>query len=291
MQIGHYENLSADSYHADSAVGSSGLKAFSECPALYEYEYLNPDRAKERASKYLSIGSHAHIALLEPHIFKEDYAIAPEMAITNRGKKNEDKKPMNKTHGDWTAFESGALLAGKKAILYSEHQQAIVMSEVIKRHDLANAMLTGGKAEMSFFAKDEETGEMVKARPDYLVNIPNIGVVLVDYKTSSVNMKTSKQSVQAFGLGRHIQAAHHKTVTEAATGGKINEVVYITQSQEAPHLIRIFRMPEEGLRLGAEQCRVQLRGIAECRARGMWPDYPHIIEDYIVPHWLQNDYN
>ena len=291
MKAGIYPDLSNDAYHADLAIGSSGLKAFGECPAIYWHCYLNPNREQKAESKFSGIGSHAHVALLEPHLFARDYIVAPEFAVVNKGKKNEDKKPMNKAHGDWKDFEEYAVFEGKIPLLYSEFQQSSAMAAAIKRHDLANAMLTGGKAEMSFFAVDEATGLMMKSRPDYLVKVEGVGVVLVDYKTTAISLGTSKQSNHAFNLGRQIQAAHHKTVTELATGGQIDEVCYVTQMQEAPYLIRVFRMPAEAIAIGEEQRRIALNGIAECTENGVWPDYPHTIEDMIIPGWLSYEFN
>lgn len=291
MLEGRYPDLSNEDYHKDTAIGSSGLKAFSECPAIYEYEYLDPNKASERANKYTSIGSHAHVALLEPKIFEQNYIVADEFAITNKGKKNEDLKPMTKIHGDWKEFAQAAETTSKTALLYSEFKQARAMAAAIKAHELANSMLTGGRAEMSFFAKDEPTGLMMKARPDYLVKVKDIGIVLVDYKTTAIPLGITKQSNHAFSLSRHIQAAHHKRVTELATGGIINEVCYITQSQQAPYSIRVFRMPYDAIIAGEAQCRIYLDGIAECWQNGVFPDYPQIIEDYIMPKWMDYEFN
>ena len=291
MKAGIYDNLTNEAYHADLAIGSSGLKAFGECPAIYWHQYLNLDTTSKDQSKYTAIGSHAHVALLEPDLFAENYIVAPEFAIVNKGKSNEEKKPMNKVHGDWKSFEAEAIKSNKEPLLHTEYLQACAMAATIKNHALANAMLTGGKAEVSFFAKDESTGLMMKSRPDYLVKVQGIGIVLVDYKTTAISLGTTKQSSHAFNLGRHIQAAHHKAVTELATGGQIDEVCYITQMQEAPHLVRIFRMPAEAIQIGNELRRQYLDGIAECHAKGIWPDYPHEIEDLIMPKWMDYDFN
>lgn len=291
MEPGVYQNLPNEDYHADLAIGSSGLKAFGECPAIYWERYLNPDKSQQQESKYSMLGSYAHMALLEPELFAKTYSVAPQFATVNKGKKNEETKLMHKAHGDWKKFESDALSLGKEPLLHSEYLQASAMAAVIKNHSLASSMLTGGKAEMSFFAKDEETGLTIKARPDYLVKAQDRGVILVDYKTTSLSMGLSKQSNHTFSLGRHLQAAHHKKVTELATGGYINEVCYITQMQEAPYLVRIFRLPEEALDMGYTLRRQHLDGIAECHATGVWPGYPEEIEDFIVPRWMDYDFN
>lgn len=289
--MGVVESLSNADYHADSAIGSSGLIEFAECPALYWNKYLNPEAQRTHDDKY-RLGSYAHIALLEPHIFEREYLVSPEFAVVNKGKKNEAYKTMNKTHADWNVFEEHANSVSKKAILHSEYIQALAMADAIKEHELANAMMSGtGKNEMSFFALDECTGLRIKARPDRLVNVKGIGIVLVDYKTTALSLSTSKQSHHAFGLSRHIQAAHHKEVVELVTGGKIAQVCYITQMQEAPYLVRVFRMPEEALAAGSNQIRSYLGQIADCHARNQWSGYPSEIEDFILPNWINHQFN
>jgi len=292
MKEGIYPDLSNEDYHKDTAVGSSGIKAFGQCPAIYEYEYLDPFKAKERASKYKSIGTHAHVALLEPELFKDRYVVSDEYAITYKGQKNENIVPMNEVNSDYKIFAEKIIAAGKTPILHSKYKQALAMTAAIKRHKEASDMLSGeGLNEASFFAKDEETGLMIKSRPDRLVRTSTHGVVLIDYKTTAIPLSTTKISNHAFGLGQHIQAAHHKRVTELATGAIINEVCYIVQMSEAPYLVRLFRLPQEGIQIGNDACRIHLDGIADCWKTGIFPDYPHTIEDLIVPNYLYNDFN
>ena len=290
---GYYSSteLSNEAYHADKAIGSSGIKKFSECPALYHYEYLSDEEKPDTSTKYSSLGSNAHIALLEPEIFEQDYLISAEFATLNKGKKNEKQAPINKTHADWKSFVIDAEEQGKKPIIYSEYQKALKMADAINNHALAGAMLKGGKNEMSFFARDPETGLMLKSRPDKLNTVEGIGTVLIDYKTTSISMDVKKQSDHAFGLGRHLQAVHHKTVTEIATDSTINEVFYITQMQEAPFLVRVLRMPEEAMQIGSEQRRFFLDEMAKCHSTNNWPSYPETIEDLIIPNWFHYQHN
>lgn len=285
---GFYEDMPIDVYHADPAIGSSGLKKFMECPALYHAHYVAEPRIPYGASRAQRIGSHAHVRLLEPDKFVKEFAISPEFAVVNKGKRNEERKPMNRAHGDWTEF--CATVGNKTPLLHSEYLTAQDMAEAIMQHPLASKMLTGGREELSFFAKDE-SGLMVKSRPDYLINTDAFGVVLVDYKTTGLSLSTSKQSRNAFDLGRHIQAAHHKRIAEIATGGKINQVLYIAQMQEAPYLVRVFRMPEDAIQIGHDACRHYLDEMARCYEDGNFPSYPIEIEDYLTPSWLGNELN
>lgn len=289
--IFYSHELSNEDYHADPAIGSSGIKSFKECPAIYYDNYIAPDREAYMGNKATRTGSHAHICLLEPDRFKDEFRVSDEFALVNKGKKNERQEPMNRRCGDWTTFEAQTEAQGKKAITFNEFKQASAMAEVIRRHPLASRMLIGGQSEMSFFARDTETGLILKARPDYLVKLDDFGIVLVDYKTTGISMATRKQSNNAFSLGRHIQASHHKTVAEMATGGEINHVVYITQMQERPYLIRFFRMPPHSIERGLGERRMYLNEMAECYGKNEWPGYPPEIEDYVEPGYLDYEFN
>lgn len=288
MKAGIYTNnqLSNEDYHSSDAIGSSGIKEFLECPALYHAKYISKT-AESKYSNATSIGTHAHLTLLEPEKFEDEYLIAPKTYISNKGKKNEQEKPLDKkTVTGWKEFCTEASEMRKTPLLHKEFEQITAMAAAVKAHNLANVMLTKGRAEMSFFAKDPETGLMLKSRPDYLVKMDGIGNVLVDYKTTGLDLSESAQSRNAFSLGRQIQAAHHKRVTELATGGEIAEVLYVTQMQSAPYLVRVFRMPHDALQVGQDQVSQALIGLAHCQEDGIYPDYPHEIEDLVMPRWM-----
>lgn len=290
-KVFYSHELTNEDYHANPAIGSSGLKSFKECPAIYYDKYLAPDREPTEESKAMRLGSFAHIKLLEPERFKKEYWISPEFAVVNKGKKNEALKPMNRAHGDWGVFEEECAALGKKPILHSEYDEITAMALAISKHPLASRMLMNGQEEMSFFTQDPESGLMMKSRPDYLVKLPDYGVCLIDYKTTAISMTTTKQSNHAYGLGRHIQAAHHKTVAELATGGQIDNVVYITQMVKRPYLLRFFRMPTHSLQRGMDERRTYLDGIAECIQKNHWPEYSSEIEDYVEPGYLDYEFN
>lgn len=289
-KIFYSHELSNEDYHLDPAISSSGIKSFKECAAIYYDKFLSPDKEPFDETKFTRMGSFAHIKLLEPHKFYNEYAVSPEFAVTNRGKKNEALKPMNRNHSDYGAFEDTCITMEKKPILHSEFNNIQAMSQAVKNHPLASRMLMNGQEEMSFFAHDEETGLMLRARPDYLVESPSHGICLIDYKTTSISMRIRKQSNHAFGLDRHIQAAHHKRVAELATGGRIDHVIYITQMVERPHLIKFFRMPPASIERGINERRFYLDNMSECLATGIWPGYSDEIEDYIEPGYLDDDY-
>ncbi len=305
--IFYSHQLSNEAYHADPAIGSSGIKEFLKCPALYYAKYVDPLGAKHRKdTKRQTLGSNAHVSLLEPDVFESEYMVSPQMAITNKGKKNQAEKEMNKSHGDWDAFVDEAGKAGKRPILWSEFETCCEMTAQIMNDPLAKACLTGvGQNECSFFVKDERTGIMRKARPDRVVDLKGLKgyrYVIVDYKTTGLALDEESQNKYVYNEKRYVQAACHKSVPEDFLNIKIDTVVYITQMQEYPYLVQCYELPQEDIDVGHETMRQAIegytdykgiyhKGIAECMADGVWPGYPGGIIQYTRPAWMNYQYS
>ncbi len=307
MKEGVYPELSNEDYHRDTAIGSSGLRIFKDNPALYYAAYVDPrgiNERKETANQ--ALGSHAHVALLEPEKFENDYLVSPKEAIVNKGKKNEDIKPMNKAHGDWDVFVEECKEKGKKPILWKDYEDAFFMTAQIMNDPLAKACLSGkGKNECSFFVKDKNTGLMRKSRPDRIVDLQGLGgyrYVIVDYKTTGLSIDLDTQSRYAYGDSeRFIQAGCHSSVVEELLDIKIDAVVYITQMQKWPHLVQCFVMPNEDIELGkaimnetftgyTDENGVYKKGLKECMHDNIWPSYTGGIKEYVRPSWFMYKY-
>nr|BDD45322.1 hypothetical protein 41 [bacterium] len=272
---GIYNDLSNQAYHADPAIGSSGLRDFIKLPALYHWNYISPDNPGRVSTPAQEMGSAAHTVVLEPEKFDELYMVAPEEARDRRSKA-------------WTETYNQAFDAGKTPILFKEYQKLMEMVEAFRSHPLATKMVVGGVAEQSHFAKDPTTGIIMKARPDYLI----AGEYMIDYKTTGIDLGVTNFSRHEFNMERHIQAAHHKAVVELTTGQKIKEVLHIAQMQKPPYFIRIFRIPEDWLEFGEDTRRTGLDNFAHCLKNKDFPAYPvNEIEDLILPNWAYHQFN
>lgn len=278
IQPGIYKDLSNEAYHADPAIGSSGVKEFIKCAAMYYAKYKDPNRPPFEPSASMEFGSHAHLVLLEPNEFDKTYKVLENDSITAK-----NIKP-------WKDFAKESKEAGYKPLLKKEFDAVIQMSAMVRHNELAHKMLTGGIAECSFFAKDEDTGLILKGRPDYITSIPDFGKVIVDYKTTSAGLGDEEQSKQAFNLKYYIQAAHHKYVVEKATGVNIGAVCYVTQQSSYPYLVRTFVMGQEYIDIGLDEMRDALPKIKECEDAKEWPSYPQELVYYQAPSWFNYKY-
>lgn len=266
-----YKELSNDDYHKDKAIGSSGLKAFKEIPALYEWQYLLGN--KSSGTSTMELGSAMHSFLLEPGLFCKEYRVST----------------LNNRRGNaWKDFVAECEADNKKPILQQDYEALKNMRESLFKNSLCAKILDAyGEYECSFFHKDEATGLMTKSRPDKISQ-----GIMIDLKTTEVSLGASSYSRTAYNLDRQLQAYHHKNVVEKVSGETIDAVWHIVVSTKPPHLSRIFNVPMDWLEMGKDQVEMLLRGIAECEENKHYPGYNEDEPvDLILPMWAGTEIN
>jgi hypothetical protein len=87
MNPGYYPTLSNEEYHNSAGISKSGLSLLRKTPAHYATRYING--AQEPATKAMVIGSAFHCFTLEPFIYDELFAVAPN--VDRRTKAGKEK--------------------------------------------------------------------------------------------------------------------------------------------------------------------------------------------------------
>ena len=149
-------------YHADPAISKSDLDQIHRSPMHWQYRKAHPPEQ----TPALLVGSAVHKMILEPSGFADEFVVAPE---TDRRTKAGREA--------YQAFQESA--AGKTVITPELYRLCTDMAEALHHCQTARQLLTGGKAEQSFFWDDARTGIRCKCRPDYLRD-----GFCVDYKTT-----------------------------------------------------------------------------------------------------------
>lgn len=138
-------DLHIEKYHGDRThLSSSALKLLLKDEVEFAKKYvLNQSEANPPGLQAaFDFGTYIHAKLLEPETISEDFTFNP---------KNKDEK-------------------GK---IYIDHKQLILASELemaYESHPIASKIISGGKAEQTFFGKLD--GVNIKVRADYLVGNP-----------------------------------------------------------------------------------------------------------------------
>lgn len=262
--------LSNDAYHSGLGVSKSHLDAIAgKSPLHYYAKYLDPNRERQEPTAAMIMGSAVHSAVLEPDLFPTEYVQAPQgiNKRTNAGKE------------EYAAFERAN---AKKTVLdVEDYATCLAIRDAVYRHPVAGGLLTGGKAEQSFYGIDKETGELMKCRTDYL---HDSGAMIVDLKT------TEDASPAGFGKSAAnfrypIQTSWYNGVLDAAFGEHPQDWVFLAVEKKPPYAVGIYFMePDQVIRAEIAARRDFMR-IVEHKRSGSWPDYGYLPMPLALPAW------
>ena len=244
--------MSNAEYRKTEGISSSELKKIAKSPAHYKYCKENPTED----TPALLFGRAAHKYVLETYDFYNEFAVAP---VCDRRTK-EGKEIWNKFVAD---------SEGKDVITQEQFEQIDAMRNAAYATPFVSKLLSGDK-ELSFWGKDEDTGLVIKCRPDCLTEW-NGKHILIDYKTAQdvENMKFYRDSIK---FGYDLQLAYYKDILEQNTG-KDYMVVIIAQEKTAPYVTNVFQLSNDYLENGREVYKEMLKIYKECTETDNWYGY------------------
>lgn len=267
MEPGFYpcSVLSSEDYHRGPGVSCSGLKLIADkTPAHYWQLYRNPAWAQARQSQALFVGSALHAATLEPDRFRAEYLVNPYPDRRgNRYKEIVEGNP------------------GKFILSQEEAAWVVGMHRAMYAHPAAGALLRRvDDAELSAYAIDPSTGELVRIRLDLITRDD----VIVDLKkTQDASPAGFARSVANYGY--FMQDAFYRDVFQLAAGTPARAFVFIAVEEAPPHAVGVYSIDPEDVMRGRVRYRKALDLYAECNRTGIWPGYSDKIETLALPEW------
>ncbi len=269
---GIYKDLSSEDYHNDKqSLSRSSLKDFDVSPYHYWALHLNPDRPEKKRTDAMIFGSAFHTYILEPHLFKAEYAVEPE-------------KKMLKYDGEeaYRAYknECEALEKSDKIVLSAKDMWKLVeMKLALHRDPRTMELIRGAEIEKSFFWEDKESGLIVKSRPDILHKN-----MIVDLKTCSDASPRGFQNAMVSGW-YHVQAGMIRDAVRELEGRDIPNCICINVESDYPFHVSIYPIAEEAIETGQREYKELLLNLKECQVKGFWPD--HDIQTIGLPTWYK----
>lgn len=262
--------ISNKEYRAREGVSSTDLKHMVKSPAHFRYWKDNP----QEDTPALLFGRASHKYMLEKDDFFTEFAISPNIDRRTKAGKEEYAKFLAKSKG-------------KDIISADDFQKIQEMHKALYSTPFV-AQLLGGEKELSFFLEDEETGLMMKCRPDALVQVGDAHV-LVDYK--STNDASSEAFMRsAISLNYDLQMAYYKDIMDKVTGHE-HSVIFIAQEKTPPYAVNILEANEYFIKSGRDMYRTYLDLYKECSDSGNWHGFVNgEINSLGLPNWLQKQY-
>ena len=244
--------ISNKEYRQRPGISSSELKKIMITPAHYKHWKENP----QEDTPALLFGRSAHKYILETYDFYTEFAVAP---ICDRRTK-EGKEIWNKFVVD---------SEGKDVITQEQFEQIDAMRNSAYATPFVAKLLSGNK-ELSFWGKDEDTGLVIKCRPDCITDF-NGKHILIDYKTctDAENTEFYRDSIK---FGYDLQLAYYRDILKQNTGLDY-DVVIIAQEKSAPYVTNVFQLSENYLENGRELYKEMLKVYKNCLETDNWYGY------------------
>lgn len=263
-----------EEYHGDpESVSKSGLDDIAKSPAKFYALHLDPDRPpSEPPTPAQVIGTLAHCAILEPDSFNHRYPVSP----------SDDKRTKA-----WKEFEA-TLASGQTPIKEAEYAMAHAQRQsVLKIAPLRDA-LAAGRAEVSAYWTDAETGVACRCRPDWVHPVGENGVILLDVKTC-VDASPEGFAKSVANWRYDVQDAFYADGFAAASGKTVHAFIFAAVEKEYPYLAAAYMLTDEDREAGRRKYKRDLRRYAACKKAGDWPGYSAGIEVLALPAWAKRD--
>lgn len=269
-QLGLVE-MTNDEYHAGPGVSKSHLDKINQSPLHYWHAYLNPDRVRAAPTPSMVLGTAIHTAVLEPDLLPAQFV---------RGEKFDRRTTAGKAAA--AAFELEH--AGKTVLEPDSYDAVLAVRDAVHRHPLAAGLLRGGQAEQSFFALDQETGELVKCRVDYFN--PEAGMIVDLKSTGDASPAGFARSVANYRY--HVQQPWYQDILKSLYGEAPPYWAFLAVETTPPYAIGVYFLEADDVALGRREARRDLRHIARCRAANHWPDYGTEAQELELPGWARS---
>ena len=236
-------------------------------PEKFMWAKENP----EPPTPAMLFGTLAHLALLEPQRFDEQFALAPD--VDGRTKAGKEA---------WATFR--ATLGDRTVVSRDDWALACRMAYEVNRVPFGRKLL-GGDNERVFRWVDADTGEECKIRVDSIRMVGGVPVI-VDYKT------TTDASLDAFSrkcvnMGYGFQAGMYCEGVEKCLGIK-PRFVFIVQEKDPPFAVNVLEADEEMIQHGKDIFRELLGIYHECKTTDNWYGYlgaEAVIGRLSLPAW------
>ena len=249
--------MTESEYRAHPGVNQSTLWEMRKSPAHYRYALEHP----EPETAALRMGRALHAAILQPEVFKAEYAAIPANRRTKAGQE-----------------EMTALQASGKVLLSSEELSRVeAMTQAVRGDKEASALLEGCEKELPVFWTDPQTGIQCKARLDAYK--PG---VIVDIKSCDTAL-TEDFLRKALHYGYDVQAAHYSRGVEAVFHCSEPDFYFIAVEKSPPYAVNVLQASVTFIDRGAWRLIGFLDKLKACLESGEWPGYGK--HDLILPEW------
>lgn len=267
---GLYHDIDEADYHADRtlapnlgrSLSQSGAKTLRRNPARFAHERDHGRPPKDA----FDVGTLTHALILR----NPDQRLRIVDAYDWRAKASQEAKKAARAEGH-VVTHRGDLLAASKA------------ARAVRRDELAGAILSAGRPEVTAYAVDPDTGVTLRGRFDWLREGTSLDC-LVDVKTAAYGRGTPDVfGKSAAEYDYPMQAWWYRYIYFLITGRWL-PFYTITVELEAPYFVTVGQYGDADLAEGEERARAAIAEYAERESAQSWTAEP-VMHTFTLPGW------
>ncbi len=272
--IGVHADMSNEQYHSHSGSYSrSALMKYNKSPKHFWAEYINPDKPDSERTDAMIFGEAFHQKILEPDLFDKNFAKKPERVLLKESGKeayDEYKKKIKALEVSDKHF-----LSDVQSNMLDEMKHSIMSNEI------CNMMIEGAGYEKSYFWEDQDTGLILKCRPDILQE-----QFIVDIKTcADASHRTMQNDMKKYGY--HIQAAMMIDGLLIVESKKIKSFYLLAIEKKYPFCHAIYEIDDIAIECGRRKYKKILFDLKNSLEKDEWPSYE--TQSLSLPAWAIED--
>ena len=262
------ENLPAQAYHSDDAVGSSLIRKLQTSTPMHALAML----ATPMASPAMALGTALHAAMLEPENDLAQAVVQPDIDKRTKAGKEE--------HATFAALNEG------RCIITPDQAQQLdgMVIACLKDWRIKHALSACKKREVSVFGSI--AGHKAKARLDAW----NGHGMVLDLKTTRDLACDFEKSIANFGYG--LQAAWYREVLRSVfrSEGRLMpddfSFVFLVVETTYPHGTAVYRMSDEVMDCYSDRLVELQKQWWECVLKNEYSGWPQTdVVDIGLPAW------
>jgi hypothetical protein len=258
--------MPADEYHSMPGISISSLKPLSRSPLHYRYQRMNP-----RKSDPMTLGTAAHCAVLEPHLYESRFAVWSRLSDSGNACPRRGQF--------WDAFVLAN--SGKEVLTTEQHELAQAMGRAVRADPIAMKYLSFGEPEVTM--RWSLNDRACRGRADWITKIDDEPVI-VGLKTAR-DCRPFQFGAQEASLGYHMQHAFYHDGYVAITG-TLPRLVEIVVETAPPHAVVVYRIPADIIDQGRDDYMNLLNILDACERTNEWPGPGNGMEmELTMPSW------
>lgn len=270
MQPGIHE-IDNDAYHSGPGVSRSKLwTLYTRSPAHARFE-------PKKEATHFDFGRAMNDAIVQPDTFEKTIYRGP---ADRRGNKWTNAQEFCEHH-NLTCLTSG------------DYDAVLRARDGVLSHSIVREMVIGAVIERAAYHVDEETGMLVKVKPD----IWNPRLSIMGDVKSAANAGPEEFAKSIGRYGYHVQEGIYSDIWQRAGGGEVDGFIFIVAEKDEPFETALYELRPADVAEGFAVYRKALARYAECfraeaaangdpdKVRAAWPGYSRAVEKIALRRW------